>query len=372
MRTLLSFVLFSMLIFLPGFLLAQRTVAIFGKLVSSKDNSPVIYANLYIPNTSYGTYSDDQGNFSFKAQVWESFELVISHVEHDITVVKLTMPGEEINVQTIHLQPKAYDLQEVVVKDDKNWKAYYEMFRKSFIGTTPNSRQCEITNRLVLNFDYDSTTQILKAWAYEPLKISNKALGYELTYDLISFEIDNRKGAVFYQGFPFFKSMEVPNKRRAKRWDKERQEAYHGSVMHFIRSLYSGTLEKEGFSMKAQVRQEEMSGNRMMIRMGEEMVQPEALLTKDPVEGVLRLQTPHKLRLQYDGEKESAAYVQDRSVGLSGSPQAAKFQTSYIRLATDFVRIYSNGYIDNGLDMMLEGYFGWEKIADMLPFDYKE
>ncbi|MFN7115684.1 MAG: carboxypeptidase-like regulatory domain-containing protein [Saprospiraceae bacterium] len=372
MRTLLVPALFSILALLPSFLFAQRTITISGKLLSAKDDTPVIFANLYIPNTSYGTYSDDQGNFTFQAQVWEAFELVISHVEHDITLLKLNVSSDEVNVQTIRLQPKAYNLQEVVVKEDKNWKAYYELFRKSFIGTTPNSRQCEITNRLVLNFDYDSTTHILTAWAYEPLKIRNKALGYELTYDLVSFEMDNSRGAVFYQGFPFFKSMEASNKRRTNRWDRERQEAYRGSILHFVRALYRGEAAKEGFSITAQVRQEQATGGMRTVRTIEQVVSPETLVSPDSIAPALRFQTPHRLRLQYNGEKESGVFAQERSLNFGGSAQAAKFQTSFIKLNTEFVRIYSDGYVDNGLDMLLEGYFGWEKIADMLPLDYKE
>lgn len=372
MKTSLLFGLFSAVLFLPQLLFAQRTVTISGKLMDATDNTPVIYANLYIPNTSYGTSSDDQGNFSFQAQVWESFDLVISHVEYDITLLHLTPTSDELNIQTIHLQPKAHDLTEVVVRDDKNWKAYFELFRKSFIGTTPNSRHCDITNRLVLNFDYDSTTHILKAWAYEPLKIRNKALGYELTYDLVSFEIDNNRGAVFYQGFPFFQSMEAPSKRRANRWDKERQEAYQGSILHFIRALYKGDMEKEGFSIKAQVRQEDLSSGTRVLRMTEQLIDSKDLITKDSIAPALRFQTPHRLHLQYNGEQESNLFAQERANRFGGSPQALKFQTSYIKLTNDFVRIYSDGYVDNGLDMLLEGYLGWEKIADMLPLDYKE
>ncbi|MDX1943342.1 MAG: carboxypeptidase-like regulatory domain-containing protein [Saprospiraceae bacterium] len=362
--------LFLAFLMLPFLLLAQRQVTIYGTLLSAKDNSPVIYAHIYIPNTTYGVYSDDQGNFSLEARVWASFELVISHIEHEITILQVNDNQDNIQIGTTRLRPKAYDLKEVVVTDDKDWKKNYELFERNFIGTTPQANQCKILNKLVLNFNYDKKTSKLTAWAYEPLKIENRDLGYRIRYDLVLFEFDDQRGNLIYKGFPAFELIRDASKRQQRRWEKNRKEAYQGSVMHFIRSLYHNTLKEEGFELSEIVKKTEQSGNVFMMRMTEDPIHRDAVITQEDSAEFLRFQADSRIQVRYTGEPESTAYFEQHQHIMRSNVQRAKFQTSGITLDANFVRIYSDGQVHDGVDMLIDGYFAWEKIAKMLPYDY--
>lgn len=47
------------------------------------------------------------------------------------------------------------------------------------------------------------------------------------------------------------------------------------------------------------------------------------------------------------------------------------YQTSVIYLQTDEVLLEPNGNIVEPLHVFFEGYWGWEKLGDMLPLDYQ-
>ncbi len=59
----------------------------------------------------------------------------------------------------------------------------WQVFKQHLLSTSENADKCKILNKEVLQFDYDPKTNIMEAWAFEPLVIENKALGYVLHYD---------------------------------------------------------------------------------------------------------------------------------------------------------------------------------------------
>lgn len=78
--------------------------------------------------------------------------------------------------------------------------------------------------------------------APQTLIIENKKLGYTIQYNLINFEADFKKKTTSYLGTSFFKE-----NSSKKNIILNRMNAYKGSVMHFLRSLYNQDLEKEGY-----------------------------------------------------------------------------------------------------------------------------
>lgn len=356
----------------PQLLLAQRFVTIIGQLVSANDNSPVIYAHLYIPNTTFGVYSDDDGNFTLQAQVWESFDITISHIEHEIAVIQQVANSDTLDLGKVLLKPRAYNLSEVVVTDNKDWRKHYEWFLEYFIGTTPNARQCKIVNRLALNFDYNDKNGTLTAWAYEPLVIENEALGYRLKYDLVLFEANIHDRSMMYKGFPFFEPMTSSRDRDYKRWEKNRLEAFRGSLMHFVQAVYHDRMETEGFYIKKRnvIKTSLPDKNSMMrVNTSEVPVGRNEIIQPDDSKDALRLVFDDKLIIHYTGEEESLTYITQNRISV-GTPKPAPFQSSKLQLTSKSVQIYPNGYVYDGTHLLVEGYFAWEKIADMLPLDY--
>ncbi|MBK7871187.1 MAG: hypothetical protein IPJ74_11160 [Saprospiraceae bacterium] len=205
---------------------------------------------------------------------------------------------------------------------------------------------------------------------YEPLTIENRDLGYRIRYDLVLFEFDTQRGNLIYKGFPFFEPIKDGKRRQQRRWDRNREEAYQGSIMHFIRSLYHNTLKEEGFELSEIVKKAEQSGNVVMMRMTEEPVPRDTVVCPDDTAEALRFQIDNRIQVRYTGESESTAYFEQHRSMMRADAQRAKFQTSGITLNVDFIRIYSDGQVYDGVDMLIDGHFAWEKIARMLPYDY--
>ena len=97
-------------------LLAQSTttrVRIYGRTLDISTNKGVPYASIRIKNTSNGCSSDDDGNFSFSANIG-SDTLAVSSIGYADIMVPITSKTEM--PLKIALRPTDYDLPEVVVK----------------------------------------------------------------------------------------------------------------------------------------------------------------------------------------------------------------------------------------------------------------
>ncbi|WP_040665089.1 hypothetical protein, partial [Nafulsella turpanensis] len=90
------------------------------------------------------------------------------------------------------------------------------------------------------------------------------------------------------------------------------------------------------------------------------------ILSRDGQTVVLAFQD--YLQVVYTHEKEEEAYV--RSAMLFGSRKPT-YQTSVISLRSKRVILDETGSITEPLDIQFEGYWGWEKVGDMLPLDYQ-
>ena len=102
-------------------------------------------------------------------------------------------------------------------------------------------------NKKKLAFYDDYSQRTLYAHAREPLVIKNEWLGYEIIYDMISFQMEYRAGKLAYYGVPRFSYLEPKNKATHKRWERNRKREYKGSLLHFFRSMSAGNFENDKF-----------------------------------------------------------------------------------------------------------------------------
>jgi hypothetical protein len=157
----------------------------------------------------------------------------------------------DVSDMTIEMQPKAIVLREVTISGSSraDWNRNYELFKKDFIGTDDNAKQCVVINPKVLDFTYRRSKQILTASSDEFLVVENKALGYRVKFLLANFKSDKIEGRISYQGSRLFEELNG-NASQKKKWQAKRDRAYYGSAMHFFRSLYQNKLNDEGFEMR--------------------------------------------------------------------------------------------------------------------------
>jgi hypothetical protein len=139
-----------------------------------------------------------------------------------------------------------------------------------------------------------------------------------------------------------------------KRWQEKWEEAYLGSLTHFMMSYYERTLGQEGFRTEFTDR----SGKFRTLN--------------DPYDTAfasfdaagLELHPPGTLRVIYLNELPEQRYLVKNKLSLSNT-----VQVSQIRFR-DAVAVEKNGYFFDQRDLLAIGYWGWEKIADQMPYDY--
>lgn len=377
-------------------IVSQAQKALWGKLLSADNNQPIPNASVYLSNTSIGVMSKEDGSFSINPFPEGRYDLVVSrvgYITYSQTINAATLPNELV----ITLKPKVVNLEEVVVapfiKD--GWKEWGDFFMEHLIGKTPNAEKCKLLNKEVVRFRLKKNPGRLEAVASEPLIIENKALGYTLTYDLGLFEYQLNAGLCTYQGYPLFTEMEAPNTETAEKWQRNREEAYRGSIMHFMRSLYRNQLQEEGFELKHVLRRKRKLKNGFFERLPAMLIN--VPLTGDSIaysidSATVQLLFNDYLQVTYPDKKTPKSYInylssrqQNPFEGINGMPFSDLYKLPSEKPSTkqpitseltspntgEGVQVLYNGHYYFSPNLIAMQYWAWsEKLSNLLPLDY--
>ena len=315
-----------------------------GFIADAKTSERVPFAHVFIKNTTIGGYADIDGNFSFIIPESISKEqiLVVSHTSYERWENPISSTSSEIL-----LNPKVDQLKEVVVTapDYKKWKKNLEVFKKEFLGYSNNSRLCDFLNPDVLRFKEEDG--VLKASAGDPLKIKNKVLGYEITYYLDAFEFNLKTRSVQYSGSYFAEDLDLKRQKPSKKWKKNRKFAYQGSFPHFVNSVLAREFKQEGFD-----------------------VNDEDLINLQIKDDGIYIQLSEALSVTYKNEYESLDYQKWADLPIMTN-NIKKHQLSVVKPLDGYIHVNFKNYIMNPNRVMLQGYMGWERIADFVPENYQ-
>lgn len=399
---------------LIGFLLWSLTgfaqVELGGKVLSSDNKVPVASANVYISNSSVGTVTDEKGQFVIRNFPAGRYDLVVSCIGYETQVVTLSS-AQLPPLLTILLKPKINELQEVIVEPyEKNgWEKWGSFFMENFIGTSAFSRDCKLLNKEVIKFRFSKKNNTLKAIANDRLVIENRALGYVLKYDMTRFEYDFGTRIFLYQGYPLFEEMETKRKGLQKRWAENREDAYYGSVMHFMRSLFRNKLVEQDFEVRKLIKLPDAEKKRVRALYRAQAVNAAingTLMVDGQLPGLRRDSAAYYRKVMNEPESmnvlintilpgDSIAYALDSAtVGLEFNdylqvvytkkktpPEYQKMlprgvtsillTSELFRTSANPIMVLASGNYFEGTDLITSGYWAWsEKIANLLPNEY--
>jgi hypothetical protein len=333
-----------------------------GIVYNAENHTPIESANVYVSNSTKGTITDNKGQFNLIGIPVGRSELVISYIGYETQTVYI---NHETKYLEIFLKPKYEDLQAVIVEPyEKNgWKKWGKMFLKNFIGTTQFSRGCKLLNTESLRFHYSKKRNLLTVRSDERLNIENKSLGYILKYDLSKFEYDFDNQTTLIEGHPWFEEMQSDKKSVQTKWIKNRDDAYFGSMMQFMRSLYFNKLEKDQFEIRRIVSLP--NGSHMLVN---KIVPRDSLVFK--VDSVsVGFNFKDYLQVSYTLKEPPTGYPRPGNARMGYMPTP---QTSQLVLNDNLIKIYANGAYYDGTYLMSSGYWGWsEKMANLLPLDFE-
>lgn len=223
-----------------------------GVIFDNKTKEPLPGASIYLDGTTLGTTSDMDGNFELDTKSSQNATLVISFVGYETQLLSLS---NFKNIKNVYLKEGSNQLREVKLGLDI-WSRSKKMriFKTEFLGKTPASSQCNIINEKDIILVYNSEENTLTAYADVPIIVKNKYLGYELSYVIVDFEIQfgtdlqgfRYTNKVYYAGTTFFKELK---KKTKKKIITNREKEFHGSLVHFMRSLASSQLVENKFQI---------------------------------------------------------------------------------------------------------------------------
>ena len=254
-------------------------------------------------------------------------------------------------------------LEEVVIQNSNEvkdgWEKYGKFFIENFIGTTPNAATCTIENPEVLKFYFLKKSNKLRVLATEPIAISNKALGYNLRYQLDTFVYFYNTDINSYSGYCLFSEMEGTDTDK-KKWLANRKKAYSGSKLQFFRSYYDSTLTEDGWIINLLDENDDKKFNKI--------ADPYDSTYYGAIDSTVEIEIwyPRKISVVYTKKKPEPEYLKKMNM-----PKLVSVQISYIDL-NEVIVIKQNGYHYDQKDWVNQGYWSWKNLADLLPYDYDD
>lgn len=338
--------------------------------MDAETEQPVTDAFLFLSSTTKGTSSGANGYADFSFLKDQHADLVISHLNYEIKVIPHHQFADVINNGSILLTPSSNQLEEIIVQSSRSnqRKKRLKQFRDVLIGSEIGAKKCKILNPEVLLFDERAGSLI--ASAQEPLQISNKHLGYNITLYLNEFILD-QDGSFTYKSKAHFTDFDEVSKKQLS----NREKAYRKSYRHFLREWISSDTSTNEYYTTSQ--KNYWMGN--FIALPEEAPLP-SLIWNPEVE-LYALRFTEFLNIE-DKEIKEVTYSKGTSIGglesqrFNNSQATEKVQSqlalSQFYKLSDALWIDLYGNIINKKDVQEYGYWAKWRVAHELPIDYRE
>lgn len=375
MRRLLAFslLLIALLAVSPSMAQQQARARLEGVVRDAATGAPLHDVHVFVSRSEFGTISGPDGGYAFTLPLG-AHRLVVSRVGHKTQTHDVMVRAPRAYLLNFDLEEAVLELGEISVSDerDPNWDEHLASFEEFFLGATPNAEQVRILNPEVLDFEVHDGA--LYTTASEPLTIENRALGYRLEHHLHQFIVDGDE--TWQDGESWFTEMSPSNTAQAEEWKKNREKAWAGSGQHFFQSLMDDRTRQEGFLVYRVEdpgyvgRQSEFERNSAApMRTPQFAVNPVIYLDEGNGPGERSFAFPGYLQIIYTREPEDRSYARWQRIEHSGQPR--DMQYSWIRLSGGPSTLDLNGNVLDPYSIMYYGYLSFERIADLLPKEYR-
>ncbi len=353
-------------VFLLTHLADAQTIT--GVVTEKGSRLPLPFANVFINNSTIGAATDAEGKFAIQGKVPEEFDLVASFVGYRTVSKTIRRRARDAVYQEFELELLEDNLSEVQLssKRDKSWERNFRQFKAVFLAVSddPYGRDIEIINPWVVDFEDvkdRSGPNYTQASAQSPLKIVNRALGYEIDYHLKDFRM--HRGVSSYYGSAFFKPLAPRDSLTQANWTMAKELNYENSVRHLALSLLLRNTEQQGFELYQIVT--ELSGrlrtNRFHDELGNSIVPISifSLYNKPLGNGIYRIFLPGKVEIHHFKRPWKNDYYAD-----------VFYAISWIEAPDGFFDVDRNGTLIDPTQLLLSGYIGRQRVARSLPLDF--
>lgn len=375
---------------------AQVTLS--GTVRDSLTHQPLPFASVFLANTTRGATTDAQGHYAVPNVPAGRYELSATYLGYQLRQRPVLL-GPHALVVDLAVLPAAHQLAEVVVRPNPNRAADYQRFLDLFLGTSTRARQCRVRDPDAVRVDYDAQQRLLTASVPHALEVDNLALGYRLTFYDLDFRADFAGPNLVTTTLSHLVFQPLPGgAARQRRWAANRQRAYLGSQLHFLRCVYADAAPAAGFEVQRlrRVPNRRRAAADSLLRARQAALgiafQPTSVpdsvwrLLEQPREltflyapllpapayrqalgGRVWLRYPDLLAVTYLRAKPDANYHQLSLTLTPGREQASVLHLNQSPVA----ELTPQGPPVDPLALLAEGYWAFEQMGDLLPTDYE-
>jgi len=224
--------------------------SITGHVYDRENGKPLENVNIYISNSTWGSSTDAEGFYKIRKVSVGFHELVVSIVGYAYETKKIFLKPDSKLVYDFRLKPVIYEAESTIVEGTvpDEWYQDLAFFKRHFLGQTVFADDCVIENEIYLNFAEPNDAFFL-ASADRPLIIKNQALGYQIECILVNFSYNYNTRQWSWSIKPKFTDQVPADSLQEMQWKENREDAYKGSVYHFLRSFHDKALAEEKFDI---------------------------------------------------------------------------------------------------------------------------
>jgi len=381
-------ILISIFLLIPQFLIGQNKIGsrIAGNIIDAETREPIAYANIFIANSSIGTASDEVGYFELRNVPYGRYEIIASVLGYEVLKANIGIYNNSRRNFRFEMYKHPIEMEEVVVKGKPPRKRRRQLnqFRRNLLGSSQNGKKSYITNEEVIRFEQKG--EILIAYSYEPIEIINNGLGYKVFYVLDEYQ--QSPDEIKYTGYPHFVEQIATTYHDSVDWPENRNNTYLGSLRHFLTTICKNHQITDG----------DTTERRHVIDRGDSILGGYKLTYGDTTlidtEGfdVVQVTTPQAIissrsrRLVNtnwflsDSKKDNEMYLHfDDCLQVSYYKDFYPFEgrsrygnkISFIEMTCDSTILDKEGRYFDKYAIRTTGLWAHERVADMLPFDYK-
>jgi hypothetical protein len=336
-------------------------------VISDEQGMPLKSATVFISGTQRLTIVDDNGRFILPAFNRGTYNVSVSMMGYVPYNANVIVKDSSIHL-TISLKPKAILLNEVIIGSGDKWTEFYRVFLGQFLGTSKSAEACTILNPKALSFDYNKKTGLLTAHAERFLIIDNTRLGYRIRYLLKHFNYSALNNRTIYDGDTHFEPLEGTDSRQ-KVWARNQLEAYNGSMLHFLRSVFANAVLANGF-----ITNKLLTPMPASLTNADKLMVDARLLSYDTL--TTRLETAFiqfkapVFYLVYNPKKASG-FVSKQSTNRVDEISYNDETGTIVKLSLETAIIDKRGSYTDYRAFLIHGNLAKRRVSDMLPLEYQ-
>lgn len=327
-------------------------------IVEEADGVTLPSATIFLDGSEKKTSTNDKGEYRIGGLEPGTYVLTVHFVGYKTSKQNVIIQDKSVTVN-VKMEEVETSLKEVVIKSKAGRNKYLPIFLKSFLGDTENGRACFITNPGIIRFSEDGLYVTAKTRDF--LEIENRNLGYKIRYLLREFKLNRATMITSFTGECIFESLEG-SVDEMEEWRINRRQAYDGSLMHYFRSLYSNSVDKEGFFFYFIKDAKKKTQRIDTHRLNEESI------AKHVDSNFVEIEFPEPLYVVYNAKDDSAseALNDEKRITKALNERKGSMMEMYLKKAT----IDAKGSIVDYRSFLIRGYWGERRIGDQLPFEY--